>query len=455
MYILRKQRLLLLIVAAGIACLSIGYMMSITSNLSVHQLALIGRLPHNHALHALVGRSGWWGQQAYKSRPYTIGNRSYKSGQSAALLTCPSLSRAAIRVPLRSTQRQNLVYTYNTSSNGLLIRYDIKNKKKTTLLTLKNATISNAQLSANGQFILFVTQVNGRLAIQMVRVDGQSLQTLYCAPNSKGPVNFIDDLLWSPDQQRMLFRVPDPAGEKTAPIIQLLNLANGSLQTILAPSGKTGYIPRAWVTTNQVYMQGYALGDSDSVPPHDVYVLDISHKSVRHVASIAGYDWDLSVTPDGKVLLLGQGTALPPQGQPQPPGSISQQATHGSSPHVIYTNHAYGVTQVRAISPQTLLFVLGGRFASGTQNGLWKININGRGLAQLTKNGKLLSDQHTTWSDISRDGHMYAVADYTSTPNSNNGQTTILYGSLHGGPVTTVDTTDVSDNASIVGWTVL
>jgi hypothetical protein len=131
------------------------------------------------------------------------------------------------------------------------------------------------------------------------------------------------------------------------------------------------------------------------------------------------------------------------------------QAVHGSSLHSIYASHIYAVTQIRVISAKMLLFVLGGRFASGSQNGLWRINMNGTGLTQLTKNGKLLSDQHTQWSDISRDGHMYAVANYTSIRNSNNGQTTILYGPLQGGPVTQVDTSDVSDNAEIVGWTVL
>ena len=92
---------------------------------------------------------------------------------------CPSPARAAIRISLNTGKRQTLVYSYNTSSNGVLIRYDIKSRKKTTVLNLANATISNAQLSPDGHFVLFVTQVNSQLAIQMVRIDGRSLQTLY------------------------------------------------------------------------------------------------------------------------------------------------------------------------------------------------------------------------------------------------------------------------------------
>ena len=121
---------------------------------------------------------------------------------------------------------------------------------------------------------------------------------------------------------------------------------------------------------------------------------------------------------------------------------------------MIYASHIYAVTQVRAISTQTLLFVLGGQFASGTRNGLWKINMNGTDLTQLTKDGELLSDQHTIWSDISRDGRMYAVASYSAIT-SDKGQTIILYGPLNGGRTTAVDTTDVGDNAQVVGWTTL
>ncbi len=433
MHILWKQHLFLL----GIALASASFLSIctpyITPALYATQLTRISRPPR-------------------KNTPHT---HAYISTRMPATQTnCPSMARAAVRIPLNGGKRQTLVYSYNTSNSGLLIRYDIKSRKKTTLLNLDNATISNAQLSPDGYFVLFVTQVNNQLAIQMVRIDGRGLQTLYCAPNSKEPINFIDDLLWSPDQQRILFRVPDPIKGKAAPMLQLLDLVHGSLQMILAPSDNTGYIPRIWPTSNEVYMQGYALDNSDSIPPHDVYVLNLLNKRVRHVASIAGYDWDMSLTPDDKNLLLGQGAALPPQQQPQPPSFISVQAAAGSKVHVLYTSHAYAVTQIRAISKQMLLFVLGGRFASGTHNGLWKININGTDLTQLTKDGKLLSDQHTIWSDISRDGHMYAVASYSSLA-SDKGQTTILYGPLNGGRTTAVDTTDVSDNAQVVGWTVL
>ena len=432
MYIVWKRHLLVLGIALAVASFfSIGTM-HISSTLYAAQLALTGKSPQKNMPHPHISTR----------MPITQTN-------------CPSPARAAIRVPLVEGKLQNLLYTYNTSKNGFLIRYDIRSGKKTTILNLNNATISDAQISPDGHFVLFVTQVNSQLAIQMVRVDGQGLQTLYCVPRITESVSFIDDLLWSPDQQQLLFRIPDPVDGKVAPLLQLLDLVHGSLRTILAPSGNTGYIPRFWPTADQVYMQGYALNASDSVPPHDVYVLNIAEKSVQRVALIAGYDWDLSLTPDGKHLLLGQGAALPPQGQPQPPSLISEQAASGGKLQLIYASHVYAVTQIQAISAKTLLFVLGGRFASGSYDGLWKINIDGSGLIQLTRDGKLLSDQHTLWSDISRDGRMYAVASYNSTATDDKGQTIVLYGSLNGGDTTVVDRTDAGNNPEIVGWTAM
>ena len=432
MYRVWKKRLFLLGIALIIANIFSFAIMHIPSTLYAAQLTLINKSPRKNISHP----------HPSTRMPITQ-------------TTCPSSARSAVRVPLKEGKRQNLLYTYNTGSNGFLMRYDIRSGQKTTVLKLNNATISDARISPDGQFILFVTQVNSQLALQMVRVDGQSLQTLYCVPSNTEPINFIDNLLWSPDQRQLLFRVSDPTGGKAAPTLQLLDLTHGSLQTILAPSAKTGYIPRAWPTPDLVYMQGYALDASDTVPPHDVYVLNISKKSVQHVASIAGYDWDLSLTPDAKHLLLGQGAALPPQGQPQPPSLISEQPASGGKLRIIYASHVYAVTQICAISTKTLLFVLGGRFASGTRDGLWKINLDGSGLTQLTSDGKLLNDQHTLWSTISRDGRMYAVVSYNSTANNDKGQTLVLYGSLNGGHTTVVDMTDVGNNPEIVGWTTL
>ena len=113
--------------------------------------------------------------------------------------SCPASgsARAAVMTPMSLGNHQTIVYTYNTPAAGILRRYDVASGQKTNIVTLPNTTISDAQISANGQFILFVAQpASGPVAIQMVRLDGQELQTLYCSVNAQpmgipGPYNLL------------------------------------------------------------------------------------------------------------------------------------------------------------------------------------------------------------------------------------------------------------------------
>jgi eukaryotic-like serine/threonine-protein kinase len=209
--------------------------------------------------------------------------------------SCPTTgqARAAVMFHSKSGKRQNLVYTYNSKNAGLLLRYDVGNGQTTTISSINNATISNAQLSTDGQFVLFASQVANRLAIQLVRVDGQELQTLYCAPENGAAINFIDNLLWSRDQQSIVFREPDPTHAPVAPIIKLLHVKSGQVETVLVPEAHTGYIPRAWLDNTRVYLQGYSTNVGEA--PQDVYLLDTRSGTVKRVASIQGYAWDLLV----------------------------------------------------------------------------------------------------------------------------------------------------------------
>jgi eukaryotic-like serine/threonine-protein kinase len=434
MYPIRSQRLLLAIMICSIAFLLSACNTSMASELSRNELARTSRQSNINT--SLVR------EHISRRMPATQTN-------------CPTTrpARAALIAHLAIGKQQNLVYTYNTSSAGILRRYNTSSGQKTTILSLDNATISDAQLSTDGQFILFATQVANRLAIQMIRIDGQGLQTLYCAPDNGASINFIDNLLWSPDQQSIVFRTPGTTGTPLSPIIQLLHVNTGQLQTIMSTKNHTSYIPRAWFSNTRLYTQGYST--NDGIPPHDVYLFDIQSRSIKHIALIQGYGWDLSLTTSRNELLLSQSSATPPQGQPLPPSIISIQPATGGRLRVIYASHVHAVTQVRSISATTLLFVLGGRFASGEQDGLWKINTDGSGLMLLTRDGKLLSDQHTVWSCISRDGRMYAAIGYDYTPGSDKMLTRVVYGPLSGGPSTLAAITQAGESAEIVGWTVL
>src|SRR5690348_11473881 len=94
--------------------------------------------------------------------------------------SCPpqGQARAAVIAPLTLGSDQNIVYVYNTSASGILKRYDMTTGQKTTIVSLSKVVISDAQVSSDGQYVLFLSQVSGQPAIQLVRMDGQGLQTL-------------------------------------------------------------------------------------------------------------------------------------------------------------------------------------------------------------------------------------------------------------------------------------
>src|SRR6266568_4533100 len=171
--------------------------------------------------------------------------------------SCPpaGTARAWVTANLVLGKNQNIVYVVNefptNSVIGTLKRYDLTTDKKTEIIKMPNASISEAALSSDGQWILFVSAMGHQNELQMVRMDGQGLQTLYCAANGS-----IQNVLWSTNQQSVLF------GASAAPDgfagIYLLNLANGTLQLELKPNrsniGSSFGMPITWLDKTRAYI---------------------------------------------------------------------------------------------------------------------------------------------------------------------------------------------------------
>src|SRR6266702_7731107 len=161
--------------------------------------------------------------------------------QPALSTTCPAngTARPAVMTPLVLGSHRNIVYVYNeippntTISYGHIKRYDVTTGQKTTIVT-SGLSIQHAQVSADGQWVLFLSQVDPRgdpnhsAMLQLVRMDGQGLQTLYCLPAAKyvRPAN----IQWSSDQKSVLISTDDNTSTST---VTLLNLATGKLITEL------------------------------------------------------------------------------------------------------------------------------------------------------------------------------------------------------------------------------
>ncbi|TMC92880.1 MAG: hypothetical protein E6J22_08650, partial [Chloroflexi bacterium] len=119
--------------------------------------------------------------------------------------SCPvaGTARAWVTAPLALGSHQNIVYLVSehqgTGTTSTLKRYDLTSGNKTEIVKLPGVYISEAQVSVDGQWLIFVSQVNLQSRLQMVRMDGQGLQTLFCIASGS-----ITNVLLSANEQSVL-----------------------------------------------------------------------------------------------------------------------------------------------------------------------------------------------------------------------------------------------------------
>lgn len=107
-------------------------------------------------------------------------------------IDCPpaGTARAAVMAPLALGKHPTIVYVYdeasgNTPTYGFLKRDDVTTGNKAVIAQVPGF-IAQAQVSSDGQWVLFTSAASYTLPekLQLVRVDGQGLQTLYCGDGS-------------------------------------------------------------------------------------------------------------------------------------------------------------------------------------------------------------------------------------------------------------------------------
>jgi len=136
----------------------------------------------------------------------------------------------------------------------------------------------------------------------------------------------------------------------------------------------------------------------------------------------------------------------------QGPSDISTRPAAGGSTAFVYQNQTLAITTVRAISNTTMLFLGANTNGNTGQNGLWKIGTNGSNPVRLTNTpGALNQFTQYPWSNVSRDGSMYALQSNNSTSHIS----ALFFGSLNGGSPTTY--ASISDGTMLytVGWTTM
>lgn len=388
--------------------------------------------------------------------------------------SCPAAGtgRAAVMAPLALGQHANLVYTFITNSGNTpvstgLKRYDATTGKAFVVLTEANTIITEAQVSADGQWIMFVAVAHQQAKLQLVRMDGQGLQTLYCtpAPDGANPGSQLGHVQWSTDQKHVLFTSFPTSGGTT----YLLTLQSGNVvKEFIGPQGSVAFFTINWLDNTRAYIRGL----NADAPSFTIYLLDTSKGPNQHFSNLKLiYDassgcscGDFDSSYDGTKAYITSYTTDPNPNGPgigavHGPSTISVRPATGGTANTVYTSQNMAITSIRAISPSTLLLIVenSGTGADTSHNGLWKISTNGSGLTQLSSDGggvsagpsSLNSFTQYPWSNVSRDGSLYALFH-----SSADGKTlTLYYGSMNGGTPTIIASNSSATSLAVVGWT--
>ncbi len=384
--------------------------------------------------------------------------------------TCPTngTARAAVMRPVKLGKHPTIVYVYNeiplntSIAYGHLKLYDVTTGHKSVLVT-SGLSIEHAQVSADGQWVLFLSQIDPRgdrqhdSMLQLIRIDGQGLQTLYCLPAAKysRPAN----IQWSTDQKSVLISTDDNTSTST---ITLLNLATGKLTTELKISDQNyEYNVLTWLDHTRAYI--VRSGRFGPQPPIVLYILDTAKNSnpngsnlkkvLEHSVRFSFLSLDSSF--NAKQLFVSYCSLVSANAPFDTTISVGP-ATGGTQKTIYHQAPSICVHQLRVISPQTLLMTVES-YNSRTNtfnNQLWKMKPDGSGrtvLFDLPKNATTYNMNVYTqfpWSNVSRDGSMYTL----QTTNQNTSLQTLAFGSLKGGnPIQFAYTSRGS--VDIVGWT--
>src|SRR5258708_9420933 len=280
---------------------------------------------------------------------------------------CPAAgtARAAMMTTLTLGNHPNIVYTVNefqghTPTFGTLKRYDVTNGNKTEIVKLPNVIMNDAQISADGQWIVFSASVSGVQNLQLGRLDGQELQTLYCG-------NSIYNLQWSADQKLIAF----VNYQNNASDIYLLNVQNGSLQRDFHPvnshaKGLDGYRILTWLDATHLYLITQPLDQ----PADTLSILDITRGSDQDSNALqqvfmvspsqSAFCWDSDSSYNGSSLVISACKSSHPRAgnNVQGPSSlVVEPATGGLQPSILNIPKM-AITHVRTITKNKFLLVV-------------------------------------------------------------------------------------------------
>lgn len=414
----------------------------------------------------------------------TITQTAHTPSMPAAQTSCPlpiETGRAAVMRPLALGSDPAIAYIFNTGTQANpsfaeLKWYDVANGNKTVITHLSNEYITGAQVSSDGQWILFVTDYPQYDALQLVRMDGQGLQTLYCTTRKA-----IQGVQWSPDQSRVIFSVRSISGLLN---LYLLNMANGQVQPelVLPNNANTGFLARTWANNSLIYIAGVPRSQQGPASEKGLYLLNTRNgpnqspgelETVIVPSSSTCWDFDSDFNETTLAASQCNGSFSYSDiraGILQGPSAITRGTIIGEQPHPIYQNDAGAVTQVRFLgySSSSLLFTINSESMStpgipidSSHNGVWKMNTDGSDATELASESRgylceLNLFSQYPWANVSRNSGAYYVVQISSLGNGTTPPTYLEYGSVNGGSLKSFAFAyEFNGSLAIAGWTTM
>jgi hypothetical protein len=397
--------------------------------------------------------------------------------------SCPAanMARAAVMRPLALGTDQNLVYIYNdvpqytSTASGILRRYDATTGKKTDIVT-SGLQILQAQVSADGQWVLFLSRPDPRgglvntVQLQLVRMDGQGLQTLMCLPYGDGvdglPSNPVINFQWSVDEKSILISTDmmDTTTHEVTSAITLLDVSTGTLKPLFLDQadGLYSYSVVTWLDNTHAYI--VKQGIQGPTPPETVFLINTTTATVTQPGLVTILtsptrfsNNSLDSSYDGTQLYSSYCL------QAANPFNTNIQAgpAMGGVRHTIWQEQPADCVKVlRAVTPTTLLLVVSVSNATGNSAQMWAMSLPGDSMRSLTtlttgtsdKSYDLNETSQFPWSNVSRNGSTYTLQEVDSGANTQS----ILLAPLGGGNPVTIATTDPGySTVSLAGWTTM
>ena len=302
------------------------------------------------------------------------------------------------------------------------------------------------QPMGNGYFSLPVLFPRARPDYNLIRADGQMLQTLFCAP-----ANEISNIRWSPDSQRVAFAVSEPNGQIST--IKIFDLQTAQQEVFTA----SNYRPYAWLDNTRLYVIK-PLGNLPT-SPQNLSLLDtnqghdqqaVSFTTITSANALCGA---FEKSTDSTQLFTSSCTPVDGNGCRGPatrgPSTLNVEPATGGSPRTIYHSQDQAIMELHPINSQILLLYIQNTSGSLGQNGLWKINTDGSSLTRLTTGvGQQCNDlgYPASYPQIVSSGQYYALR----TTNFTSLKQSLLVGSLNGNAPATFETKDIREGVLIL-----